>query len=1126
MADRSVVIRLMLDSSQFEAGLNKAANATRTVGDKAGQSGARTELLASALTKVGVVAGAGVALAVKAFADFDQSMSAVAANTGATGEQLDALRQAALDAGQSTVYSASESADAINELGKAGMSTADILGGGLSGALDLAASDGMEVKDAAELMSSAMSQFSLTGKDAVSVADALAAGAGKAQGSARDLGYALSQSGTVAASYGISMQETVGALAAFAHAGILGSDAGTSLKSMLIALANPTDKSRQLMQQLGINAYDAQGNFVGLSKLAGKLKTSMSGLSQEQRNAAMATIFGSDAMRVANVLYAEGAKGVDDWTNAVSESGFAADQAAARTDNLKGDLEQLGGAFETLGIKLGSAADGPLRGLVQGITGMANAVADMPPVMQQSIMLSAAAAAGLAGLHKVFGPLITSSSAFGKAMDPIGRAAPLMATAMEQIGASFGTPLQRMETFGTAVSRSKGLMAGLRTAGDSVVSLMGGPWGVALTVAAGATMLYAQRVQEAQALTNEYADAMKNVAAGADRMSGAQGVINEKFLNADMATSTKTALDAVGMSYEDLTNALTGTTAEYDAFQRKLEDALTASDNANASTKEGTRLSGEQYQAISKLIDAGRDNVRAIQEAAGADKARKDLLDQQKDSAQGAADATGKLADETSKAADAGTILSDSFGATTKAISDQASALSEVIDAMSTYYGFSTSASDAAIAMYDSFDKANQAIAQNGAGLDLNTQKGRANQSALNDLAETALKNARAQAQNGASMGDINGILDLAREKYIAAAQAMGLTPDAAAKAADAAGLTKDKFAQLAQAAGALPKDAHINVGADTNAAYAALTSIGLAVQELPNGDVRITGDNTDALAVIAATNGIKLDPKTGVLTLDKAQFDIALALANGATIDPKTGYIKGDNSGLLAKIAEARGWKIDGKTGVISGDNGPFKAAAKAVQDTTIAGKTVKIGADTSGFWGSMNRILKSVFSVPVQTQGKGASGGLFAHGLFHPGYATGGPIVSGLMRGPGTGTSDSIVLRNARVADGEYVQRAAAVGYYGTSVMDALNAMQIPRSLFSTAYSADDTTAAGKYHANVLAMPNNSGVDASTITRAVVAALNAIPGWNLRLDNDTLAGAIAPAMDRAIAERSYRGL
>ena len=157
---------------------------------------------------------------------------------------------------------------------------------------------------------------------------------------------------------GISMQETTGTLAAFANAGMIGSDAGTSLKTMLQRLASPTDKAQSLMDELGINVYDANGEFIGLAGVAGQLQQGLSGMSQEQRNAALNTIFGADAVRAANVLYKEGENGIADWTDAVSESGFAAEQAAAKNNNLKGDLENLSGSFESLMISLGEGGQG------------------------------------------------------------------------------------------------------------------------------------------------------------------------------------------------------------------------------------------------------------------------------------------------------------------------------------------------------------------------------------------------------------------------------------------------------------------------------------------------------------------------------------------------------------------------------------------------------------------------------------------------------------------------------------------------------------------------------------------------------------------------------------------------
>lgn len=325
--NRNITVRLLADTSKFTAGMAKVSAEAEKTSTTMEASGGKTKLLTAGIAAAGIAATALGVAAVRMAADFDAGMSTVQANTGASADEMSLLRQAAIDAGADTVYSATDAADAINELGKAGMSTSDILSGGLNGALDLAASDGMEVAEAAELMSSAMAQFNLTGADATRIADALAAGAGKAQGSARDLGYALQQSGMVANSFGISMEETVGTLTSFANAGMTGSDAGTSLKSMLIALANPTKKAQNLMDELGISAYDAQGNFIGLKALAGQLQTQMSGLTQAQRNQALATIFGSDAIRAANVLYNEGADGIADWTKKVSDSGYAAHEA-------------------------------------------------------------------------------------------------------------------------------------------------------------------------------------------------------------------------------------------------------------------------------------------------------------------------------------------------------------------------------------------------------------------------------------------------------------------------------------------------------------------------------------------------------------------------------------------------------------------------------------------------------------------------------------------------------------------------------------------------------------------------------------------------------------------------------
>lgn len=150
--NRNITVRLLADTSNFTAGMAKVSGESQKTATTMEAAGGKSKLITTGIAAAGVAATALGVAAVRMAADFDASMSTVQANTGASADEMAQLRQAAIDAGADTIYSATESADAINELGKAGLSTSDILSGGLSGALNLAASDGMAVGDAAELM--------------------------------------------------------------------------------------------------------------------------------------------------------------------------------------------------------------------------------------------------------------------------------------------------------------------------------------------------------------------------------------------------------------------------------------------------------------------------------------------------------------------------------------------------------------------------------------------------------------------------------------------------------------------------------------------------------------------------------------------------------------------------------------------------------------------------------------------------------------------------------------------------------------------------------------------------------------------------------------------------------------
>jgi TP901 family phage tail tape measure protein len=410
-AEARAAKKATVTAGQTSTGLEKAKKSTDGLTDGIGKSTKATGGLLSELDKLaatsegrfnhlvlgigglGVALGAAFGAAVKASADFDQQMSHVGAVLNTTGlsskqtaDQLDQLRQAAIKAGKDTSFSASEAAAAEEELAKAGVSTSDILGGALSGTLSLASAGTLELADAATYAARAMNIFGLSGDAVGHVADVLAAGANKSAADVKQLADAMAQGGLVAHSVGLSLEDTVGVLSAFADNALVGSDAGTSLKAMFQALQSPSEKSASIMQQLGINLYDAKGQFIGIVPFVQQLRTSLSGLTQAQRDAAMSQIFGADATRAATILYNEGADGIEDYITAVNDQGAASETAAKKMNNLSGDVEKLKGSLETLAITSGSGANSGLRALVQTADKALDVFSDLPGWLQSTLV--------------------------------------------------------------------------------------------------------------------------------------------------------------------------------------------------------------------------------------------------------------------------------------------------------------------------------------------------------------------------------------------------------------------------------------------------------------------------------------------------------------------------------------------------------------------------------------------------------------------------------------------------------------------------------------------------------------------------------------------------------------------
>lgn len=413
----------------YKKDMAEGGKATDELGNKIRKTGKQGQKdLDQLATTTGIFGAAliGVAgAAIYAAATFDKQMSEVSAVAGATSEELDQLRQAAIKAGEDTAFSATEAAKAEAELAKAGISAADILGGALTGALDLASAGSLDLAQAAEIAAAAMNTFDLRGQDVGHIADVLAAAANKSSAGVEDLGQGLQQVGLIAAQVDLTLEETVGLLAAFADRGLKGSDGATSLKTALLRLAAPTGKAAELMDELGISMYDANGNLVNAVTIAGQLETALKDLTPSQRNAALNTIFGSDAIRAANVLYEEGEAGIRDYIKAVDDQGAAARTAQEKLNNLAGDVEALKGSLETLFITAGGGSTGGLRFLTQAADRLVGAVSKLPdPVLGTATALTGIAGVGLlagAATLKLRGHILDMAESLGGATTTAGK---------------------------------------------------------------------------------------------------------------------------------------------------------------------------------------------------------------------------------------------------------------------------------------------------------------------------------------------------------------------------------------------------------------------------------------------------------------------------------------------------------------------------------------------------------------------------------------------------------------------------------------------------------------------------------------------------------------------------------
>lgn len=407
----------------FGDSLELAGGKMTSAADKAGSIG--TKLTLGVTTPI---IGIGTA-AVNAGNDFEAQMSRVSAIAGAYGDDLEKLRDLAIELGAETSFSATESAEAMENLASAGFSTEEIIEA-MPGMLDLAASSGEDLASSADIAASTLRGFQLEASEAGHVADVLAKNAADTNAAIMDTGYAMKYIAPVAQSVGWSLEEVTAAIGVMADSGIKGEQAGTTLRGALTRLMKPTKAVKESMEILGVTFYDAQGKMKPLSTIVDELQKSTKNLTDEQRDNHLATIFGTEALSGMKILLASSKEELDQMTDGLKKADGAAEKMAdTMLDNTKGSIEEMNGSLETAGITIQKQLAPWITKGAKKVTELANEFSELDESTQGTILTIGGIAAasgpvikGLSGVTGGIGKLVKGTGGLIKDLGKISSA--------------------------------------------------------------------------------------------------------------------------------------------------------------------------------------------------------------------------------------------------------------------------------------------------------------------------------------------------------------------------------------------------------------------------------------------------------------------------------------------------------------------------------------------------------------------------------------------------------------------------------------------------------------------------------------------------------------------------------
>lgn len=423
----------------FESQLESSRTKLEKYGEAMQKAGGRLKDVGDRTTEIGKdlsmkvttpLLGVGTA-AVMVGAEFEQSMSKVSALSGATGDDLERLEGQARELGKTTVFSATQAAEAQAFLAMAGYKVNEILDS-MPGLLNLAAAGQMDLGRAADITTNIMSAFGIEADRTAHVADVLAKASASANTDVSQLGEAIKYLGPVANSLGWSLEESTAAVMSLSNAGIQGSMAGQAFASSLARLAKPTREMENLMRDLNISFFDADGVMRPLPDVIAELERGLQGMTAEQKSAALSTLFGAEAYKHWAVLLDEGSETLSENTQMLIEADGAAKQMAdTMSDNFIGALNQMKSALSESAIIIFKNIQPALESLVERVKSAAEWFNNLSPRMQNMIILAGGFAAAIGPLLVVLGTLAAS---LGSIINIMGKLLPLFSGSKSAIG--------------------------------------------------------------------------------------------------------------------------------------------------------------------------------------------------------------------------------------------------------------------------------------------------------------------------------------------------------------------------------------------------------------------------------------------------------------------------------------------------------------------------------------------------------------------------------------------------------------------------------------------------------------------------------------------------------------------